>query len=189
MGTACIVTGTKRPEIRARFTKRDVVGPRRGVEVIDVEAVILPKANWTNLVLGTPRQCDVIAAGARVLRSALRFRESLMTNYVASDRRRVPTGSQAVQNCSANKAGTDRGTVLDPAYKSLRGRLRMFNDDRETGFVIGRDRPAVGKVLNNNGSRTFSTKRHIRSSYRQIRLNRHLLVSRRSADRGSRATR
>ncbi|AUX30625.1 uncharacterized protein SOCE836_027340 [Sorangium cellulosum] len=162
VGAACIVTGTERPEIRARCTKRNVVGPRNGVEVIGLETVILPKANWTNIVFGAPRKRDVIAAGARLQRSDLCFQESLVTNYVASDRRRAPTRSQAVQNCGANKPGTDRGTVFDPAYKPLRGRLGMFNDDRETGLVVGRDRPAVGNALNHNRSRTFTTKRHTR---------------------------
>jgi hypothetical protein len=60
------IASTKVCKVAPCFAQRQVVWPRILVELIDVEAIIFPKANGTNVILAAIVESEVIAAGALI---------------------------------------------------------------------------------------------------------------------------
>jgi hypothetical protein len=137
-----------------------VIRPRDLVDLVEVEPIVLPEADRTDLVLTTLWQSEVVTRRALMDGIALLGELWNAPGEVRPRRGVAPAGRHTVQDRAPDQAGADDHTVLDPTHESAPTVAVCLDNDTQPGLVIRRHGPAVRCAVYDNRSGPFSCQRH-----------------------------
>jgi hypothetical protein len=93
--------GAKAKKIGACFAKSEVIRARDNIESVEIETIVLPKTDGTELVLTASGKREVVASWA-LMNSGEGFRKFRhATNEIRPSLIGLPPRSERVKNCAA----------------------------------------------------------------------------------------
>jgi hypothetical protein len=154
------VAGSDLAKVGARFTKCKMVRTRDDIYSVQVESVVLPKTDGTNLVL-TPLGKGEIVASRALMDGGERLREFRhTTDKIWSSLVRPPTCGSRVKNRAAYQPWADNYAMVDPANEAACGERGKFYNDAHAGLIVRRHNPAILNPVDDEQPATFPCERH-----------------------------